>query len=180
MGAIRAYENVKPLLGILTSAPEIIDRIKPAIEKRLGPIEQDSGLFPWNSSSYYAEEMGEALYRRFLSFKKLIDPDGLAEIKRWTNDLEKEVASKGPWRVARPVNLDPGYISLAKLVLASTKDYSHRLPIGKGIYAEITLLWGKNTFTFRESTYPDYRTREYVLFFNQVRQTLADQILTQR
>jgi hypothetical protein len=92
----------------------------------------------------------------------------MAEVKLRTNTLERELSSCGK----RAVNIDPGYITLSKAVLATTKNYSHRIYLREGIYAEITLAWEKGTFTPRPWTYPDYRTDTAVSFFNRARKLL--------
>jgi hypothetical protein len=110
--------------------------------------------------------MGTSLFRKFYSFERLIDPEELASIKRWTCDLE---ASFQDPRARRPVNLDPGYVAPAKVVLASTKDFAHRIYLKDGIFAEVTLVYRKGSFVPLEHTFPDYRTAEYIGFFNRVR-----------
>ena len=99
-------------------------------------------------------------------------PQQIAEIKVLTNKIEEKLSSAGK----RLVNIDPGYLDLAKLILASTKDYSHRIYLGKGIYAEITLSYQGKSFQGWQWTYPDFRTTEYRNIFNQIRELYAGQI----
>jgi hypothetical protein len=113
--------------------------------------------------------MGAGLLRRFHSFEHLVDPAELAEAKVATNAAESELADLLGGGVDRPVNLDPGYVCRAKLVLATTKDYSHRLYLGRGIYGEVTLAWQDGAFQPREWTYPDYASTRYTEFFARVR-----------
>jgi hypothetical protein len=112
--------------------------------------------------------MGSALKRRFISFAEKIDPSALAPIKRFTNELEARIAA-GQGAVARPINLDPGYLTLAKLVLASTKDHAHRIYLSQGIYAEVTLSFRRGQWRHHDWTYPDYRRDDYHAFFTQCR-----------
>ncbi len=119
--------------------------------------------------------MGKGLKRQFLGFSRLIGQDDLAEIKCFTNKLEKKF-SLFPDRPSRQINLDPGYLSPAKLVLATIKDYNHRIYIGKNIYAEITLHFQGSSFKAWEWTYPDYKTKECIEFFNKVRKGHLKQI----
>jgi hypothetical protein len=119
--------------------------------------------------------MGPNLLRRIVSFKALIDP---AEIARWkitTNDVESELAAEFPHAPDRPVNIDPGYVAGSKMVLATTKNYTHRIYLRDGIYAEVTLRWRGGRFEPWEWTYPDYRTERYRSFFRRVRDRYMEQ-----
>ncbi len=113
--------------------------------------------------------MGPGLQRQFISFKKPISPLELVRIKLWCNAVEQRRFSSGGKRC---VNIDPGYLTLSKLVLATTKDHQHRLYLGKGIFAEVTLRFRDKTFMKWEWTYPDYCTPEYIAIFNHIRNTL--------
>ena len=119
--------------------------------------------------------MGRGLFRVFLSFEKLIDPAGLVDAKLITNMIEDRLADSTQSPRKRPVNIDPGYITAAKLVLASTKDYSHRIYLDKGIYAEITLSYRNKQFMPCDWTYPDYRTGEYIDIFTKIREIFMRQ-----
>ena len=101
------------------------------------------------------------LKKQFLAFERLIDPAELAAIKRQTNEWEAEYAALGRHPEPRPLNLDPGYITAAKLVLASTKDHAHRIYLQDGIYAEVTLAYRHRRWQPLEWTYPDYRRDDY-------------------
>ena len=116
-------------------------------------------------TDYYHEEMGEPLFRWFLSFQGLKDPGILARIKTRTNQVETELSANG----ARRVNLDPGLLDRSKVVLASTKDHAHRIYIGQGIYAEVTLGFAHGAWHPMPWTYPDYRTEEYLAVFEEMR-----------
>ncbi|MEK7225507.1 MAG: DUF4416 family protein, partial [Bacteroidota bacterium] len=109
--------------------------------------------------------------RKFIGFKNLIEPGDIAAIKIHTNKLEEEIGSVGSYDVSRAVNLDPGYICKSKLILATTKDYSHRIYLQKGIFAEITLKYNSksSSYQYQPWTFPDYRTWDYIEFFNNVR-----------
>jgi hypothetical protein len=103
-----------------------------------------------------------------VTFEKLINPKELVPAKLFTNDLEERICERLASR-RRIVNLDPGYISLAKLVLASTKDYSHRIYLGDGIFAEVTLHFADGRFNSWRWTYPDYKNEAYRRFFEAIR-----------
>jgi hypothetical protein len=121
--------------------------------------------------------MGDTIDRMFLSFERLIEADQLPEIKRQTNQLEQEMAALLPI-VKRPVNLDPGYIEHAKVILASTKNFYHRIYLGGGIFGEVTMHFKNNTYHFFPWTYPDYQSRDYQEFFLRIRQIYRSQLRT--
>jgi hypothetical protein len=135
-----------------------------------------SGVIAFDYTDYYFPEMGKPLWRKFISFTKLIPPDDIAEIKSYTNRLEKKFSQKKKNLLCRKINLDPGYINAAKLVLATTKDYSHRIYLKKGIYAEVTLSYFNKKFNPWPWTYPDYQSKEYQGFFAKVRSVYLDQM----
>jgi hypothetical protein len=116
------------------------------------------------------------LKRKFISFSSLIDPAKIVEIKLFTNQFEENFLY--PYSKQRRLNLDPGYITLAKLVLATSKNFQHRIYLRKGIYAEITLRYKRGKgFTYWEWTYPDYRSKEYIEIFNHLREIYCHQVL---
>ena len=127
-----------------------------AVEKlsdMFGMIDYISELIPFEYTDYYAMEMGTRQKRRIVAFEKLIYPDTLPAIKLSTNELEKTFSTMGK----RKLNIDPGYISLGNLVLATGKPFAHRPYLGSGIYADLTLVYQKGGFHPLEWTYPDYR-----------------------
>ncbi len=161
-------EPVTLFCGLLSARPEVLDVAEARLADRYGPVDVRSPDIGFDFTSYYEPQMGRGLTRRFVSFARKIDPGRLAEIKRATNGLEAEAARAHAF-AARPVNLAPGYLSPAKLVLASCKDRAHRIYLGLGVYAEITLRFHGGRFRPVETTYPDYRTAEYIEFFAAVR-----------
>jgi len=130
MADARDPEPVKLLVGMLSAFPETFDACQAELVRRCGPVDLRSDLLPFDFTDYYHREMGCSLTRRFLAFERLIDPGRLAEIKLTANAIERSLAGCGRWPVPRPVNLDPGYVAPTKLVLASCKDYSHRVYLG--------------------------------------------------
>ena len=169
MGEIQRVRKVRFITGILTQFPSAVDQVKLRLEKEFGRADLSSPLVPFFHSPYYTEEMGENLYLRCYSFPKLVHPDELPDIKVWTNKLERKLASSKKFDADRPVNIDPGYITLDKVVLASTRNLSHRIYLGEGIFGEIALGWGKMSFSARQWTRPDFKSREMIDFFNRVR-----------
>lgn len=172
MGQVNKPLPVKLIIGTIFKDDVVFAKTKDILSLHFGKIDLESATLPFTYTNYYEKEFGTNLKRKFLSFQKLIPPEKLAQIKIYTNSLEKK-SSKGS---LRSINIDPGYLDLAKLVLATTKDYKHRIYLAMGIYAEITLSYQGNSFTPGECTYPDYRTKEYIQIFNQARDVYAKQI----
>jgi hypothetical protein len=165
---------VKLLAGAIFADEGILFQAEKNLRRRFGPIDFKSQAVPFNFTQYYAKEMGDNLWRCFFSFQRLILPGALADIKRYTNSLEKRLSRGHKGRgisfgQRRRINLDPGYISLAKLVLASCKDYAHRIYLKKGVYAEVTLHFENGHFQAYPWTYPDYQSQSYLQSFNQIR-----------
>ncbi|MCD6506047.1 DUF4416 family protein [Candidatus Poribacteria bacterium] len=174
MGEPKPHPPVKLICGMISAHKELFDKAASLLQEKFGSIDLKSYIIPFNFTDYYAEEMGENLKRIFISFQKLIWPEDLAEIKLQTNQLERKFLYPGTER--RMINLDPGYVAAGKLVLATTKDHSHRVYLGKGIFAEATLRYYKGSFRPWEWTYPDYRTEEYIQIFNQIRKIYMRQL----
>jgi len=166
MGKIYPTEKVKLITGLISNDETMFDKIKPLMEKRIkNSVDFESEIIDFNYTDYYNEEMGCNLKRKFFSFKRLVRMENIAKVKLFTNDIEKRFTSRGK----RTINIDPGYIDMAKLVLLSTKDYSHRVYIGKGIFAEVALHYKDKHFNFWPWTYPDYKSNEYTQIFGAIR-----------
>lgn len=174
MGQIRPPLPVKMFVGMLSSEPDLFDVCSQILQKEYGPVDAASEFMPWVNSDYYRGEMGPNLFRKFLFFERATDPGRLSLIKKFTNALENNYAVNSVGGVRRRINLDPGYVTEAKVVLASTKDFSHRVYIGDGIYAEVTLRFSARDRSFipHEATYPDFRSESYLALFNNARENL--------
>ena len=142
-------------------------------EREFGATAAVSPAFDFTETNYYAAEMGVGLKKQFWAFAGAIDPGRLAAIKLATNQWEAEYAARSLHPEPRPLNLDPGYLTLAKLVLASTKDHAHRIYLADGIYAEVTLSFRGGAWQPFDWTYPDYRRGDYHEFFTQCREAAA-------
>lgn len=165
--------GVKLIMGFIFKEEDILNKAKLYLENRFGKIDFESKALPFRYTAYYEKEFGSDLKRKFVTFQKLIFPENLATIKIATNMIEDRLStSKG----CRLINIDPGYIDLAKLILASTKDYKHRIYLKQGIFAEVTLFYQKGSFRSWQWSYPDYRTSEYVAIFNHIRGIYAQQL----
>jgi hypothetical protein len=165
---------VKLFVGMLSKDPALFERCTVLLTGRYGPVELESPAEEWGPSDYYREEMGAPLFRKFIAFRHPVDPALLARVKHHTNSMEASFALSEGSRVRRTVNLDPGYVTEAKVVLATTKDFAHRVYIGDGIYAEATLLYRKEDggFIATDHTYPDFRSSEVRTWFREVRKRL--------
>ncbi|MEF8725866.1 MAG: DUF4416 family protein [Candidatus Bipolaricaulota bacterium] len=176
MGKPEEPDPVKLFTGLLTGQIENLGKVEEELEENFGPIDEKSPLIPFNYTDYYRSEMGKGLMRKFVSFRNLVSPETLPGIKLKTNEIEQDFSDSGEFNVPRPVNIDPGYVGLSKLVLATTKNYSHRIYLGKGIYAEVTLQYKDGSFQHQPWTYPDYRSNEYIAYFDKLREKYKQQL----
>jgi hypothetical protein len=165
-------EDVKLISSLFSSQSELIDRIILEMERLFGPTDWISPAFFFDRTKYYAKEMGWPLHRRFISFKTLVRPQDIVEIKRKTNILENQESQGGK----RKINIDPGYVALERLVLATGKNYTHRIYLSKGIYADLTLIFQRGSFSSLEWTYKDYGDPKIIGYFNEVRERYKSQI----
>lgn len=175
MWELKSPQPVKLIVGILSSDSAYLTRSAELLSEAFGRIDLASEVWPFTFTNYYQEEMGDTISRQFLSFEPLLDPGALAGIKHQTNAMEQTLARELPSTVTRPVNLDPGFIETSKLVLATTKNFSHRIYIGQQMYAEVTLSFHKGSWIAFPYTFPDYQQASYQQFFSQVRERLRDQ-----
>ena len=175
MWELKPPQPVKLIVGILGSDATCLEQAAETLRVRFGPNDQISEVWPFTFTRYYEQEMGSTILRQFLSFERLIHPGDLAGIKHQTNAMEQQLAQTLKRTVPRPVNLDPGTIETSKLVLATTKNFSHRIYIGQGIYAEVTLSFHKGAWLAFPFTFPDYRSDAYQAFFSRVRERLREQ-----
>jgi len=175
MGTAREPLSVKLIVSLLAGDVALLGEVMAALERHFGPIDFRSELLPFEHTAYYASEFGEQLSRQILTFRSLIGPAELPAVKLQTNELEGVFASEG----RRRVNIDPGYVSLAKLVLATTKDHAHRLYLGQGIYGEVTLAYQGGRFRPWPWTYPDYGQEQYCELFLQIRARYKAQLRQQ-
>lgn len=172
MGKIGQPLPVKLVIPMLSAHQDLFALAESALVDRYGPVDVRSEALAFAHTRYYEAEFGPRLLRQFLAFERLIDPGALAAIKRHTNDLEEQWSEGG----RRRINLDPGYLNHAKLVLATTKDYAHRIYVGQGIYAEVTLNYRAKDFVPFPWTYPDYASMEYRRVLQTIRQVYVGQI----
>jgi uncharacterized protein DUF4416 len=172
MGDITAPESVLLVLAAFSRHPAALDWARAKADEKFGPVALASPRFSFVETDYYESTMGAGIQKCFWAFERLIDPAALVEIKRATNEWEAEYAKSAAHDEPRPLNLDPGYITAAKLVLASTKDHAHRLYLSDGIFAEVTLFYKDRAWQHRDWTFPDYRRADYQQFFSECRDEL--------
>ena len=144
----------------------------PVVEKlmeKFGDVDIVSSWMPFDQTTYYEPEMGAPLYRRMMAFEILIHQRELAQVKLFTNEIEKQYADKGK----RVVNIDPGYLLLEKFVLATGKNFAHRIYIGNRIYADLTLVFRKSRFETLPWSFPDYAGDRVQAFLMRVREKYA-------
>ncbi|BCB96628.1 hypothetical protein JZK55_15500 [Dissulfurispira thermophila] len=172
MGSPTPPDKALLFIGTLFSNEDYYIEAQQSLERIFGEIVMETPAIKWDFSDYYKDELGESIYRRFVFFKKLIHQENLSTIKLITNELEKSLSSDVNGVRRRNINLDPGYLTPAKIVLASTKDYSHRIYLKDGIYAEVTLIFKKGQFIPHINTYRDYQDEKYLRIFMIARKLL--------
>jgi Domain of unknown function (DUF4416) len=173
VGVIRRPSPVQLFCGLLLAPSVSPVEIEGILQQHFGSIILRSQALPFTQTAYYTREMGPELIRLYVAFTPLITMAELTTIKHTTNALEAAWANV---LGQRRINLDPGYLDLAKVVLATTKDYAHRLYIGAGLFAEVTLRYRQQGFQPWEWTYPDYRLPTTLIFFNQLRELYKAQL----
>lgn len=174
MGQIHPSSDVMLIIAVVSRHVTALTWARETLVQHFGRLALESEAFDFTETAYYTATMGANLKKQFLAFERLIDPSLLSNIKRQTNSWEAEYAAAAGHGESRPLNLDPGYITPAKLVLASTKDHAHRIYLRDGIYAELTLSFRQRHWQPLEWTYPDYRRDDFQQFFTQCREWLLN------
>ncbi len=165
MGQIKVPPPVKFIVAVTFSNDAFLEKTKKALESEYGIIDLESPIFAFHHTRYYEKEMGSGLKKQLFSFRELGNSEKLIEFKLFSLQLEKEFSKEGK----RQVNIDPGYLELSKLVLSSTKNFDHRIYLGKGVYGDVQLRYRKGQFVANEWTYPDYRSQLVLDFLITVR-----------
>ncbi|MEH0019022.1 MAG: DUF4416 family protein [Desulfobacter sp.] len=166
MSTPKPPDPAKLVMSVFMKDKALFDRIFKDLEKIGGPVDMMSKWLDFDFTDYYYKEMGAPLFRRLVAFKPLIEQDALASVKLETNTIENTLLDGQQ----RQVNIDPGYLLASRFILATGKDYSHRVYIGSRIYADLTLMYTKQGFKTLEWTYPDYASEEIFRFLGQVRE----------
>lgn len=158
-------------MGLLYSDPERRERALEYVCEHFGPLDFLSQPEPFSYTTYYEKEMGKGIQRQVASFLNLVSQESLSEIKHITNGIESRVSVDGK----RRVNIDPGILSEERFVLATGKNYTHRIYLGKGIYADLTLIFQKGAYRALPWTYPDYRNPGLLHYLKVIRRKLQFQ-----
>ena len=173
MAEIKKPQKVLPIVGLIFVQEFDVEEVLMELQYDLGDDVVKSDIVQFIHTHYYDEEMGSNLLRQWCAFTRLIMPDTLIQLKHKSNSIEKHYLND---RGGRKINIDPGVVSLSNLVLASTKNYSHRIYLGKGIYGEVTLIYEHKTFKPLAWTYPDYREKVAIEFFKKARDIVKQKL----
>ena len=165
-------DAVKLFISAIYADDGIVKNFMEILSNHYGNIDFISTCTPFDYTDYYCEEMGSRLMRRIVFFDTLIRPEALPDVKILTNDVEERFTSDEK----RRVNIDPGYISLAHLILATGKGYTHRPYLRDGIYADLTLIYIGKSFRSLPWTYPDYAEEGAIEMFNRIRAKYVAQL----
>jgi hypothetical protein len=157
-----------PVLGVcscLTARPELLPEIESELVRAFGEIALKSPAYAFDSSDYYREEMGEGLRRCWYCFDALWRAEELPQARATTGRIEStfSVGAK------REVNLDPGYLDLGKLVLASWKEAPDKIYMGDGVWAHTCLRFGDGRFRAPDHSFPDFRDGRFDDFMLEAR-----------
>jgi hypothetical protein len=163
---------VKFICGFIYRQEEIYQKAKKILQNKFGSIDFENQKLAFTFTQYYDKEMGSPLFKRIISFTRLRDAAEFIKIKLFCIKVERKFLSNKN----RQVNIDPGYLNDAKLVLLTTKDYAHRLYLGKGVFAEVTLRYSDGAFYDLAHTYPDFRSPQYKEILLSIRQRYHEQI----
>jgi hypothetical protein len=178
MADVEIVEPVIRFCAVISRRSPAIDWAIARLSGRWGDVIIRSPDLPFDAGGYYREAMGADLTKTLVAFSRIADPGQLADWKLDTNGWETEYASSADHAVSRPLNLDPGYITQAKLVLATTKDRDHRLYLRDGIFGEVTLNYTRKQWVHHRWTYPDYRTAAVAEFADRCRRYLREHLKT--
>ena len=176
MGEITQHKPVLLIAAITSRYVSALDWAITKASETWGPIAKQSPVFDFTETNYYVASMGDELKKQFIALEGLIDPATIAGTKLQSNKWEQEFKSENSFSQERPINIDPGYISEAKLVLVTTKDRDHRIYLRDGIFAEVTLHFRERVWTHSRWTYPDYQRADFQGFFTECRQFLRERI----
>ena len=174
MGEPTPHSPALLLIAAFSRHDAALDWARARAIETFGPIALQSEAFEFSQTDYYEPTMGPELRKVFFTFERPFDPADMVDVKLLTNAWEQEYGERAGHGEPRPLNLDPGYLTLAKLVLASTKDHAHRIYLQRGIYAEVTLYYRHRRWQAHDLTFADYRREDYQQFFSQCRQRLRD------
>ena len=147
-----------------------LEAARARLVERLGPIEDEMPPLDFDFTSYYEAEMGAGLKKAMFAFERLVEPESLVDIKHFTDALEREIAATHGTPDKRPINIDPGQLYLERFLLATGKNVSHRIYLGRGVFADLTLIFIGGHYVRLPWTYEDYLHPKTLAFLEQVRE----------
>lgn len=174
MSEPKAANPAKLVVGLLVNRKKLVNDVAQDLVREFGKVDLIGPWMDFSYTDYYSKEMGAPLYRRMLVFKKLIEQPDLVSVKLTTNEIENRYAAGGK----RSVNIDPGYLLLERFVLATGKNFTHRIYMDRGIYLDLTLIFQKGAYRSLPWTYPDYCDNKMLSFLGQVRQKYTADLQT--
>jgi hypothetical protein len=175
MAQPKEFAPVKLLCGVIYKEDALYDEVRRRLEGEWGSVDSESAPFPFDLTGYYEDEMGGGLLRRFMSFEGLTAPEVLPARKTRAIELE-EALRKERDASGRPANIDPGYLTASAMVMATAKDFAHRIPLAGGIYAHLEFLFTRTGVKTLDWTYPDLRREPCQAYFRSVRETYLGQL----
>lgn len=173
MGKPKEPEPVKLFMSVMAREDDIFQQGVKDLRSAFGEADRISERLPFDLTDYYTPEMGKPLFRHFITFERLIPIPTLPDIKQDTNRLEEKYAALDG---KRRINIDPGYMCLEHVILATTKGYTHRPYLRDGIYADLALIYRQKSFQPLEWTYPDYCQEKVIALFNQFRKEYLENL----
>lgn len=172
MSIPREPKPAKLVISIFMQDKHHLQKAVRSLSESFGSVDMVSPWLPFDQTDYYTAEMGTPLFRRFISFDGLIQQDALADIKCFTNGLEGQFSKEGK----RLVNIDPGYMVAERFVLATGKNYTHRIYLRARIYADLSLIYRKGRFRPLDWTYPDYVGEAIIRLLHSIRDRYMFQV----
>lgn len=173
MGETRIPAKVKIVVGMLAKDAKSVEDVREVLSAHFGSEDSFLEPFPFTFTNYYQDEIGNAPVRAFFSYSTLVPRETIVDIKLWTNELELQIAKDASTPGLRPVNLDPGYMTLGQFFLATTKDQRQRVYMQRGIFVEPTLYFKDGHFHAFDWTYRDYQSEKYISYLETVRALLV-------
>ncbi|HAN99242.1 MAG TPA: hypothetical protein DCQ98_18245 [Planctomycetaceae bacterium] len=172
MGEQRTPPAALRFAAVYACEPSLFDWFEQIVAPAWGEVELRSPIWATDETGYYHRTMGASVVKRLFAFERPMSLDELVPDKEAAGLWERQGAAAFPDAPERPINIDSGYLTEAKLVLATTKDREHRLHVARGMYAEVTAWYRRDGWRFPDWTYPDYRRPEVIEFLELARRTL--------
>lgn len=175
MAQPREFAPVKLICGVIYKEEALYEEVKKRLEAEWGRVDTEGPTYPFDLTGYYEDEMGSGLVRRFLSFEVLVPPESLPEAKLLAIELEALIRQERGV-TGRPVNIDPGHLTASAVIMATAKDFAHRIPLGRGIYAHLEFLFTRTGVRTLDWTYPDLRRESCQAYFRSVRELYLERL----